>query len=152
MDLHMGNKLRSNVYEATSPQFPSTIVARFALFSWEVLYLDAETLAYQRIESQSIGPKFLGHITEDGRVIGFIMEKVVGGKHAKPEDLSLCQAALSRLHRLGIKHGDVNKHNFLIHDGRATLIDFDNATQDSKEEDLVAEFQSTWKILLGEEG
>ena len=49
---------------------------------------------------------------------------------------------LSRLHRLGIKYGDINMHNFLIHDGRATLIDFDTATRDRKEEDLVAEFQS----------
>jgi hypothetical protein len=111
MDLHMGNKLRSNVYEATSPRFPSTIIAKFALFSWQVLYLDAETRAYQWIESQSIGPKFLGHISEDGRAIGFITEKVVDGRHATPDDLSLCQTILSRLHRLGIKHGDVNKHN-----------------------------------------
>jgi len=149
MDLQMGEKLLSNVYEATSPRFPSTVIAKFARFSWEVSYLDAETRAYQWIENQSIGPKFLGHISEHGRVIGFIIEKIIDGRHATPDDLSLCQTILSRLHRLGIKHGDINMHNFLIHDGRATLIDFDTATRDRKEEDLVAEFQSLREHLEG---
>ena len=147
MDLHLGEELLSNVYEATYPRFPSTVVVKFARFFWEVGYLDSETRAYQWIENESIGPKFLGHVSEDGRVIGFIIEKVVGGKHATPDDLSLCETTLSRLHRLGIKHGDINKHNFLIHDGRATLIDFDTAMRDSKEEDLAAEFQSLLEHL-----
>lgn len=41
--------------------------------------------------------------------------------------LSVCKLALSKLHRVGIKHGDVKKHNFLVQDGQATLIDFDVA-------------------------
>jgi len=42
---------------------------------------------------------------------------------------------------LGIKHGDINKHNFLIHDGKAILIDIESATR-----------CSDWKILEEEFG
>ena len=31
--------------------------------------------------------------------------------------------------QLGIKHGDINKDNILIHSGNTTLIDFDNASK-----------------------
>ncbi|PVI01100.1 hypothetical protein DM02DRAFT_591635 [Periconia macrospinosa] len=141
LELRMGEKLRSNVYEATHPQFDSTIVVKFARFDWEIPQLDAETSAYQWIEGHGIGPKFLGHVSEDGRVIGFIMEKISDCRHATPEDLSICQAALSRLHNLGIKHGDTNKHNFLIHDGKAILIDFDCSTQNNDAGILDEEFR-----------
>jgi predicted Ser/Thr protein kinase len=129
LELQMGKKLRSNVYEATCPRFNSTIIAKFARFEWEMPRLDAETSAYQWIENQQIGPKLLGHLSEEGRVIGFIIERITNCHHATPEDLPLCQQTLSKLHRLGVKHGDVNKHNFLIHDGTATLIDFENSTR-----------------------
>ena len=38
---------------------------------------------------------------------------------------------MGRLHGLGIKHGDINKHNFLIRgdDDEAVLIDFDAAVK-----------------------
>lgn len=125
----MGRKLRSNVYEATCDRFNSTIVAKFARFPWEVPWMERETMAYEWIESHQIGPDFLGHLTEEGRVIGFLIARVADCRHATPEDLPLCRLALSKLHQLGIKHGDINKHNFLIHGGKATLIDFDNASR-----------------------
>lgn len=50
------------------------------------------------------------------------MNKVKDARHAGPQDLELCQTVLSELHGLGIKHGDVNKHNFLIHDVKATSL------------------------------
>ncbi|KAF2429501.1 hypothetical protein EJ08DRAFT_698221 [Tothia fuscella] len=102
---------------------------KFARFPWEIPYLEAETTAYQWIDGHQIGPKFLGHLSEEGRVIGFLMVYVSGAKHAGPEDFALCQATLSRLHDLEIKHGDIDKHNFLIHDGKATLIDVETATR-----------------------
>jgi hypothetical protein len=40
-----------------------------------------------------------------------------------------------------MKHGDPNKHNFLIHDGKATLIDFDNSTWCSDAQALNEEYQ-----------
>lgn len=143
LELHMGEKLRSNVYEATCSRFDSTIVVKFARFAWEVPHLDNETAAYQWINNHQIGPKFLGHLSEDGRVIGFIMERITDCRHATPEDLSTCQLALSNLHRLGIKHGDINKHNILIHNGKATLIDFENSTRENDANALDGEFRAS---------
>ena len=135
-ELEMGEKLRSNVYEVTCPRFNSTIVAKFARFAWEIPQLEDETIAYEWIEGHGIGPDFLGHICEEGRVIGFLTSRVIDFHHATPKDILMCTATLSRLHNLGIKHGDTNKHNFLIHEGRATLIDFDCATKTSDSEEL----------------
>ena len=49
LGLHMGHKLRSNVYEVSAPQFDLPIVVKFARFSFEIPYLDSETSAYQWI-------------------------------------------------------------------------------------------------------
>lgn len=143
LDVEMGHKLRSNVYEATNPRFPSTVmIAKFARFPWEVQFLEAETRAYEWLQhEEGIGPRFLGHLSEEGRVIGFLIEFIPGCRHADVEDLALCQAALSRLHRLGIKHGDINKHNFLIRDGKPTLIDFEGAVQCDDTKELEEEFE-----------
>jgi predicted Ser/Thr protein kinase len=149
LDLHMGQKLRSNVYEASTPRFDLPIVVKFARFPFEIPYLDSETSAYQWIQNRQIGPQFLGHLTEEGRVIGFAMERITSCRHwhATPEDLALCQQALSKLHRLSIKHGDINKHNFLIHDDRATLIDFDVALRCNDAKVLEEEFRGLEKEL-----
>jgi len=152
LELKSGRKLRSNVYEVSSPRFPSTVVAKFALFSWEIPHLEAETAAYQWIDGRGIGPRFLGHLTEEGRVIGFLIERIAESRHAGPADLSACQEALSRLHRLGVRHGDVNKHNFLIHEGRATMIDFDCARQFDNQEPLRMEFESLPARLMDNSG
>lgn len=54
--------------------------------------------------------------------------------------ITLCVIGLySKLHQLGIKHGDTNKHNFLIHQGKATLIDFDNASRAVSAQELETE-------------
>ncbi|KAK3942998.1 alpha-galactosidase A precursor [Diplogelasinospora grovesii] len=129
LELHMGRKLRSN-----------TVIAKFARFPWEVPQLERETAAYEWIEGHQIGPAFLGHLTEEGRVIGFIMTNIADGncRHATPEDYPLCHLALSKLHQLGISHGDINKHNFLIHTGgkAVTLIDFDRASRTATPKEL----------------
>lgn len=141
LDLEWGEKLRSNVYEATIPgTVKTTVIVEFARFAWEIPLLDAETTAYQWLQGHSIGPEFLGHLVE-GRVIGFILEQIPNFRHATPEDLPLCQQALSKLHQIGIKHGDINKHNFLVHDGKTTLIDFDVATRCNDTKTLTEEFE-----------
>lgn len=139
LSLTFGAKLRSNVYEATSPHFESVVVTKFARFPWEIQFLDKETEAYEWISGHEIGPRFLAHLTEEGRVIGFIVEKISDFEHATPNDVSLCQNTLSILHSIGIKHGDTNKHNFLVHEGKATMIDFDCAERVSDKEVLEAE-------------
>jgi tRNA A-37 threonylcarbamoyl transferase component Bud32 len=75
-------------------------------------------------------------------VIGFIVERITDFRHATPEDLPLCQQELSELHKLKMKHGDPNKHNFLIHNGKATLIDFDHSNWCNDEQALNEEYQS----------
>ncbi|RFU77949.1 alpha-galactosidase a precursor [Trichoderma arundinaceum] len=103
LELRMGRKLRSNVYEATCSRFSSTIIAKLARFPWEVPQLEKETTAYEWIDSHEIGPAFLGHLIEEGRVIGFIMARITDCRHATPDDFRLCCLALSKLHRLGIR-------------------------------------------------
>ncbi|KAF1842333.1 uncharacterized protein K460DRAFT_389002 [Cucurbitaria berberidis CBS 394.84] len=152
LELCMGQKLRSNVYEATCPRFNTTIIAKFARFAWEIPQLNAETSAYEWIENQQIGPGFLGHLSEEGRVIGFIMERITDARHATPEDLPLCQLALLKLHKLGIRHGDLNKHNILILDGKATLLDFDHSTPCHDPKALDEEFSTLQKELCETSG
>lgn len=145
LEPHMGGSLRSNVYEATCSRFSSKVFVKFARFLWEVPQLEAETVAHKWIKGHQIGPVFLGHLAEDGRVIGFIMARIDDSRHATVEDFALCEQALLRLHGLGIKHGDINKHNFFIRDAKglkATLIDFDCALRPTSADDLERELHT----------
>lgn len=127
LGLSVRRKLRTGLYEVKCPSLDCTVVAKFARFPWEIQYIENETSAYQWISGYDIGPQFLGHVTENGRVIGFLMEHITNARHAGAQDVEICREVLSRLHGLGILHGDTNRFNFLIHDSKATLIDFDTA-------------------------
>lgn len=119
--------------KAPSESAPERMVAKMARFHWEIQYMEAETRMYQVLDAsrgrgRGIAPKFLGHIHEAGRVIGFLLEKITEGRNAEPGDLALCEAALRRFHALGFVHGDCNKYNFIIcPDRQVFLIDFDKA-------------------------
>lgn len=147
LDLVLGTKLRSNVYEATSERFPSKVVTKFARFPWEIPRLQTETMIYECIEGHGIGPEFLGHLTEGERVIGFIMACVTDCRPAVLEDYRLCRSALIKLHGLAIKHGDVNRHNFLVHQETAVLVDFENSSQTTNTTDLEDELQCLQSTL-----
>ncbi|KAJ5534306.1 hypothetical protein N7527_000560 [Penicillium freii] len=86
------------VYEVKCPQFEELGVVKFARFDWEIGYMEGETASYQLIEGCDIGPRFLGHLFEDGCVIGFLMERIANARHAGPRDLDICQQTLARLH------------------------------------------------------
>lgn len=75
-------------------------------------------------------------MTEEGRVIGFLISRIADCRHAAPEDFDPCHSILSKLHKLGIKHGDLDKNNFLVHDDKATLIDFDFASRLASDDEL----------------
>ncbi|KAJ3496026.1 hypothetical protein NLG97_g2973 [Lecanicillium saksenae] len=106
---------------------PQMAIAKVARFPWEIRYIEAETKIYQLLQDSNIAPRFLGHIQEGGRVIGFLLEKVVGCP-AGSDDLEACQTVLHRLHGLGILHGDTNRYNFIIDsEVKATIIDFESA-------------------------
>lgn len=114
------------------------VVCKLSPFPWEIVYLERETLAYEHIAKSAknalIAPQFSGHLTENGRVIGFLLEKVEG-TYARLSDLPLCGAALKTLHTMGLVHVDVNKHNFVVdrEKGEARLIDFEHARLFSEE-------------------
>jgi predicted Ser/Thr protein kinase len=106
--------------------------------------------AYQRLKDSGIGPKFLGHLTEgrDGRVVGFAVEWVQGARAAGPGDMEGCKKALERLHELGIKSGDINKHNFLVRDGHdVVLVDFETAEHSCSPQELEDEMSALQNSL-----
>ncbi|KAI5262979.1 alpha-galactosidase A precursor [Aureobasidium subglaciale] len=152
LDFQLGLSLRPNVHEATCSQIDDKVVIELARFSWEMQKLDQETRAYRWIRYLGDGPKFLARLTEEGRVIGFAMEHIQDARHAKPGNITLCQQALQRLHRSGMKHGDLNKHNILISNGYATLIDFDNAARNQEANELDAELISLEAQLADRSG
>lgn len=151
LSFEIGERLRSNVYMASSPQFEKPIVAKFARFDWEIGYYIAETQAYSWIEGHNIGPEFLGYLTEDGRVIGFLIE-YVEGHQATISDLPACETVVRRLHELGVLHGDLNKHNFLISERGTILIDFETAWQSENTKAMEREVEGLKEQLLSESG
>ncbi|KAL1855041.1 hypothetical protein Plec18170_004455 [Paecilomyces lecythidis] len=136
LDLAVGDKLRTGIYEVKCPQFDTAVIAKFARFEWEIQYLENETIAYQWIEGHQIGPRFFGHLIEDGNA-----------RHAGPSDLVACQQTLRRLHQLGIRHGDLNRFNFLVRPSNTTLIDFDTAQKCEDQVALQEEFESLPRAL-----
>jgi hypothetical protein len=149
LSLTMVKMLLPNVYEATTPRFDGLVIVKFARFPWEIDYYDQETQAYSWIEGHDIGPVFLGHVTEGERVIGFLLQRVAG-RHARPTDLQLCRTVVSNLHSLGIYHGDLNKHNFLIQPSRAYLIDFEASRKVSNQQLLISELNGLEREICSE--
>jgi predicted Ser/Thr protein kinase len=151
LSFKIGEQLKSHVYMAYSPQFEKPIIAKFARFPWEIGYYIAETQVYSWINGQNIGPEFLGYLTENGRVIGFLIE-YVEGHHATISDLPACKVAVGRLHGLDILHGDLNKYNFLISERGAVLIDFETAKRSEDIEAMEKEVEELEGQLLDESG
>ncbi|KAF7560131.1 hypothetical protein G7046_g4021 [Stylonectria norvegica] len=135
LDFTRQDRIRQRVNISTHPQVQGgkPVLVKLAVWPWEIPSLEVETTVYQCISDSGVGPKFLGHLTEgkDGRVVGFITEWVKGARPAGPADLEDCTKALGRLHKLGIKHGDINRFNFLVRDGHdVVLVDFEMAKRD----------------------
>jgi tRNA A-37 threonylcarbamoyl transferase component Bud32 len=98
-----------------------------AAFEFGIPRTERETAVYEAIDRRGVGPAFLGHILEGGRVLGFLVE-LVQGRRAGPEDLQECCGVVQRRHAQDIVHGDLNRHNFtVVSDGTVTLIDFEVA-------------------------
>ena len=55
------------------------------------------------------------------------MNLIEGARTAVQDDLGACQRALLKLHALGIKHGDINKYNFLVSGYEAIIVEFETA-------------------------
>lgn len=59
---------------------------------------------------------------------------------------------MKRLHGLGVVHGDLNKHNFLISEKGAVLIDFETAKRSGDGEGMEREVRGLEGQLLDESG
>lgn len=140
-------RIRQNIHVVTHPSFDRPILVKFAEFPWQTPYLEAETTAYQWIDGRGIGPRFLGHLAEAGRVIGLVLEFMDDARTADDGDLAACQYVLSGLHSLGIKHGDINRYNFLLRADHAVLVDFESATKCGDQEELEAEYKCLERSL-----
>ena len=82
------------------------VCSKIARFEHELPDIETEALAYRVIDGQNIGPRFLGHLTENGRVMGILMEYIPDTRHGTGADLGVCAAILRRVHEFKILLGD----------------------------------------------
>lgn len=128
-----------------------TMVAKIARFDWEIPRLEQETRIYRLLQQTDITARFLGHIHEEGRVIGILLEKLEGS-FASIEDRAPCEQALRELHDLGILHGDVNRYNFIVSKDGVKLIDFETCKETRDSALLEAEMLLVASELQDESG
>ncbi|KAL8803067.1 MAG: hypothetical protein Q9200_006361 [Gallowayella weberi] len=124
-ELNIGEKLMPNVTEGFHPDL-GEVIAKYARFEWEIPPYQAETEVYHWLSGHNIGPQFLGHLTEGGRVIGLLLQKF-DGHSARSQDLARCEDAVRKLHSLDIVHGDLNRYNLLVGRDWVVLIDFETS-------------------------
>ena len=148
--LNVGEKLMPNVVEASHPEL-GDIIAKYARFEWEITSYQSETEVYCWLNGHDIGAPFLGHLTEGGRVIGFLLQKL-DGQHAGSQDLARCQDAVRKLHSLDILHGDLNRHNFIVSEGQVVLIDFETSFKSHDQGKKAEELRGLRKELLDDLG
>lgn len=158
LELEKTKQLTAMVFEAVSHSIlpitlPSraTMIAKIARFEWELPRIEQETRAYQLLKGYGLAPRFLAHVHENGRIVGFLLEKIEG-RSASIQDLSVCEAALRKLHKLGLVHGDVNRYNFLITEEGAKLIDFECLRENASPESMSKELENLRAELVDESG
>ncbi|KAF2155226.1 hypothetical protein K461DRAFT_266525 [Myriangium duriaei CBS 260.36] len=127
------------------------MIAKIARFEWEIPRIEQETKAYQLLQGSGLAPRFLAHIHEEGRIMGFLLE-MIEGRSASIEDLGACEIALKKLHRMGSVHGDVNRYNFLITKDGVKLIDFERLQENAGLEAMSKEMRDLRSGLVDESG
>ncbi|KAL8799108.1 MAG: hypothetical protein Q9182_006142 [Xanthomendoza sp. 2 TL-2023] len=145
-ELNIGEKLMPNVAEAFHLDL-GEVIAKYARFEWEIPPYQTETEVYHWLNYHNIGPQFLGHLTEGGRVIGFLLQKI-DGHYAQIQDLARCEDAVRKLHSLDILHGDLNRYNFLIGKDRVVLIDFETSFKSRDKASKTEELQGLSENFL----
>jgi RIO-like serine/threonine protein kinase len=83
--------------------------------------------------------------------MGFLLEKIEG-RPASFQDLSICEAALGKLHKLGLIHGDVNRYNFLVTKEGVKLFDFERFLENASPESMLKELENVRAELVEESG
>lgn len=135
----------------THHDLPPTVIAKIARFEWELPRVEQETRAYQLLEGSGLAPRFLGHVHENGRIMGFIVEKLEG-RPASYGDLSGCETAIRQLHGIGLLHGDVNRYNFLVTGEGVKLLDFECAQENASSDSMSKELENVRGGLTDESG
>lgn len=155
LSLHKTKQLTAMAFEAVSHStqydLTPTVIAKIARFEWELPRIEQETRAYQLLEGSELAPRFLGHIHENGRIMGFILEKLEG-RPAASGDLSSCETAIRKLHGLGLLHGDVNRYNFLVTQQGVKLLDFECAQENASEESMRKDLEYVRAGLIDQSG
>ncbi|SPJ71500.1 uncharacterized protein FTOL_01228 [Fusarium torulosum] len=157
LELEKTKQLTAMAFEAVSHSvlpvtLPSaTIIAKIARFEWELPRIEQETRAYRLLEGSGLAPRFLGHIHENGRIMGFLIEKIEG-RSASFQDLSICETALGKLHELGLTHRDVNRYNFLVTEEGVKLLDFECLLENASPKAMRKELESVRAELVDESG
>jgi predicted Ser/Thr protein kinase len=124
-------------------------VAKIARFEFKIRLVENEIAIYQAIDGLGIGPHFLGCLEEHGRIMGFLVEELEG-RRGDISDLEACQQVTK--HLLGIVHGDLNRHNYILSHKGAALIDFENATLAGTKEAMEKEYEEIAMELAEETG
>ncbi|RYP73123.1 hypothetical protein DL769_004284 [Monosporascus sp. CRB-8-3] len=116
-----------NLRLVTHPSLKQPVFTKIVEFPGKLYCMEKETRAYKVLDHKGIAPRFLGHVTEAGRVVGSFLELIGGAGPADVSDLGACFGALQRLHEQGLAHGTPHPDNLLVNEGKAILIDSEEA-------------------------
>ncbi|KAF2967375.1 hypothetical protein GQX73_g6211 [Xylaria multiplex] len=126
----VGGGYDGRVWRAKHPHFNGvSILVKIDPWStgWSKQAIENETKAYQWIDGHGIAPKFLGHVTYHGKIIGFITEWLEGTETVKRKDKSARLDVVKKLHSIGITHGSPHYLNFLKKGENMLMVDFEEA-------------------------
>jgi len=121
-------------------------IAKIARFEFEIPYIEAETRSYRELEGLGVGPKFLAHLSENGRPMGILIEYLEGRPPTK-NDFDSCSRALRRLHSRGWAHRDINRDNFIVIGSDSRLVDFEESGP-ATEQERFAEMEELYQELI----
>ena len=129
--------------------FGCPIVVKIARFDHEIPDIQQECDMYRLIHGKRIGSKFLGYVTEAGRIIGFVLKKNKEAQRPRPRDFKKCKLVLRKLHRLGYLHQDCHHGNvlYVVNKGHAILVDFKSVTKISEDNGVKQGKKSDFETL-----
>jgi predicted Ser/Thr protein kinase len=121
----------------THSDFEVPVLIKIASFPWEISSLEPEVKMYRLLHGSGTTPEFLGHVTEGGRVMGFITEYIEEMPLMKGRNKQGCLTTLHRVHHRGIVHGDAHDGNCMIRkNGSSVMIDFELSQETGSHEEF----------------
>lgn len=118
---------RHSIWEVRDPMYRASgkMIAKICDFPRDIESFQNETNVYHDLGQWGIMPALYGHVQEDGRTIGLLLEHVKGHlpRYGDKGDAAACLKALKTLHGCCYIHGNVQRHHFIVNGNRAWLID-----------------------------